>query len=100
MFVRTVLAFDRQMRTTLAGGDSDEKDNKYTTAVLDSLHKLNRPEQVLLFRMRTGHNRHSAHMHSKFKAGESEMCPCNADIMTSEHLLQRCQSHDALRRDV
>ena len=25
------------------------------------------------------------------------MCPCNTDIMTSEHLLQHCQIHDALR---
>ena len=35
----------------------------------------------------------------KFKVGESEMCPCNANIMTAEHLLQHCQLHDALRRD-
>ena len=54
----------------------------------DSLHELNRPEQVILFRLRTGHNRLNAHMYNKFKAGESEMCPCNADIMTAEHLLQ------------
>ena len=65
----------------------------------DSLHKLNRPEQVILFRMRTGHNRLSTHMYSKFKVGESEMCPCNADNMTAEHLLQHCQLHDALKRD-
>ena len=31
---------------------------------------------------------------------ESEMCPCNADIMTAEHLLQHCRLHDALRRDM
>ena len=37
-------------------------------------------------------------MYNKFKVGESEMCPCNADIMTAEHLLQHCQPHDALRR--
>ena len=53
----------------------------------DSLHKLNRTEQVILFRLRTGHNRLNAHMYNKFKVGESEMCPCNADIMTAEHLL-------------
>ena len=64
---------------------------------LDSLHKLNRPEQIILFRLRTGHNRLNAHMY-KFKVGESEMCPCNVDIMTAEHLLQHCQLHDALRR--
>ena len=66
----------------------------------DSLHKLNRPEQVILFRLRTGHNRLNAHMYNKFKVGESEMCPCNADIMTVEHLLQHCRLHDAMRRDM
>ena len=66
----------------------------------DSLHRLNRPEQIILFKLRTGHNRLNAHMYSKFKVGESEMCPCNADIMTAEHLLQHCQLHDAMRRDM
>ena len=51
----------------------------------DSLHKLNRPEQVILFRLRTWHNRLNAHMYSKFKVGKSETCPCNADIRTAEH---------------
>ena len=64
----------------------------------DSLHKLSRTEPVILFRLRTGHNRLNAHMY-KFKVGESEMCPCNADIMTAEHLLQHCPLHDAMRRD-
>ena len=64
-----------------------------------SLHKLNRPEQVILFRLRTGHNRLNAHMYNKFKVGESEMCACNADIMTAEHLLQHCRLYDAIRRD-
>ena len=40
------------------------------------------------------------HMYSKFKVSESEICPCNADIMTAAHLLQYCQLHDALRRDM
>ena len=66
----------------------------------DSLHNLNRPEQVILFRLRTGHNRRNAHMYNKFKVGESEMCPCNADIMTAETLLQHCQLHDAMRWDM
>ena len=56
--------------------------------------------QVILFRLRTGHIRLNAHMYSKFKVGESEMCPCNADIMAAEHLLQHCQLHGALRQDI
>ena len=39
----------------------------------DSLNKLNRPERVILFRLRTGHNRLNAHIYNKFKVGESEM---------------------------
>ena len=66
----------------------------------DSLHKLNRPEQVILFRLRTGHNRLNAHMYNKFKVGESEICPCNADIMTAEHQLQHCRLLGAMRRDM
>ena len=66
----------------------------------DSLHKLNRPEQVILSRLRTGYSKLKAHMYSKFKVGESEMCPCNADIMPAEHHLQHCQLHDTLRRDM
>ena len=66
----------------------------------DSLHKLYRPEQVILFRLRTGHNRLNVYMYNKFKVGESEMCPCNADIMNAEHLLQHCRLHDALRRNM
>ena len=66
----------------------------------ENLHKLNRPEQVILFRLRTGHNRLNAHMYSKFKVGEPEMCLCNADILTAEHLIQRCQLHDVLRWDM
>ena len=57
------------------------------------------PEQVILFRLRTEHNRLNAHIYNKLKVGESEMCPCNAD-MTTEYLLQHCQLYDALRRDM
>ena len=42
----------------------------------------------------------AVHTYNKFKAGESEMCPCNADIMIAEKLLQHCQLHVALRRDM
>ena len=72
---------------------------KWKSNQSDSLQKLNRPAQTILFRLRTGHNRLNAHKY-KFKADESEMCLCNADIMTAEHLLQHCQPHDALRQDM
>ena len=61
---------------------------------------MNRAEQAILFRQITGHSRLNDHMYSKFKVGESGMCPFNADITTAEHLLQNCQLHNALRRDM
>ena len=39
-------------------------------------------------------------MDSRFKVGESDQCPRNADNLTTKHLLQHCQLHDALRRDM
>ena len=55
---------------------------------------------MILFRLRTGHNRLNAHMYNKFKVGESKACPCKANIITAEHLLQHCQLLDALGRDM
>ena len=65
-----------------------------------SLHKLHRPEQVVLFRLRTRRNRLHAHMDSKFKTGVSKMCPCNADFITAEHQLMCFERHDDLRWDI
>ena len=56
-------------------------------------------DEAILFGLRTGHNRLNVHMYNKFKVGESEMRPCNADIMSAEHLLQHCRLYDTLRRD-
>ena len=50
--------------------------------------------------MRGAESSGNQHHTYKFKVDESEMCPCNADIMTAEHLLQHCRLHDALRWDV
>ena len=60
----------------------------------DCYQKLNRPDQVILFRLRTGHNRLR-----KFKIGESEKCPCGAAVMNTEHLLQHCPLHNATRQE-
>ena len=95
-------------------GDQPHQEDRCTSSVAEnngskqhpnfnqsnSFHILNRSEQVILFRLRTGHNRLYAHMYSKSTAGESVMCPCNAGITTAKNLLQRCQLHDALRWDM
>jgi len=66
----------------------------------DPYHLLTRSEQVTLFRLRTGHNRLNYHLYTKFKIGQSDLCPCQTDSMTTEHLLQKCPLHEGLRQQI
>ena len=64
----------------------------------DPYYELDRSEQVLIFRLRTGHNRMNHHMFTKFKIGSTDQCPCAAGAMTAEHLLQTCPLYKVLRK--
>ena len=74
----------------------------------DDYHLLSRKQQVILVRLRTGHNRLNSHMnshmklnsHSKLKLAPSPTCPCGRDEQTTEHVLQRCPLYKATREDV
>ena len=66
----------------------------------DTWNKLDRVDQVTIFRLRTGHNRLNSHMFTKLGIGTSEKCPCGAAAMTSQHILQECRRHDSLRKEV
>ena len=66
----------------------------------DPYHLLSRTEQVLIFRLRTGHNCMNHHLYTKFRIGQSDQCPCQTGSMTTEHLLQSCPLHDGLRRQI
>ena len=63
----------------------------------DPYYLLTRREQVAIFRLRTGHNRLKHHLHSTFRIGDSEQCSCGTGSQTTEHLLQSCPLHQALR---
>ena len=56
----------------------------------DDYHLLSREHQVILMRLRTGHNRLNAHMHRKLKLAPTPSCPCGHEEQTSDHILQRC----------
>ena len=56
----------------------------------DDYHLLSREQQVILVRLRTGHNRLNAHMNRKFKLAPSPTCPCGQEDQTADHILQRC----------
>ena len=66
----------------------------------DDYHLLSRKQQVILVRLRTGHNRLNSHMHRKLKLAPSPTCPCGRDEQTTEHVLQRCPLYKATREDV
>ena len=66
----------------------------------DEYHKLDRDGQVILIRLRTGHNRLNAHMNKKMKLEPSSMCMCNIEDQTTEHILQRCPNHNNIRNQL
>jgi len=64
----------------------------------DEYHDLSRPEQVIILRLRTGHNRLRYHMHTKLKMGNTAMCTCGQAPQTAEHILQECPTYERIRR--
>ena len=66
----------------------------------DPYYRLTRREQVIIFRLRTCHNRLNHHLYRKFKIGRTDLCPCGEGPQTVEHILQLCKDHEQLRREV
>ena len=64
----------------------------------DGYQELTRPEQVCIFRLRTGHNRLNKHMYEKFRRVQSPGCTCGAAAQTAEHILQYCPRFDYIRK--
>ncbi|KAK7098826.1 hypothetical protein V1264_003054 [Littorina saxatilis] len=71
------------------------KNKRKTRAEKDDYHLLQREEQVVLLRLRTGHNRLNHHMATKLKLFPSPLCPCGKN-QTADHILQACPYHSAL----
>ena len=66
----------------------------------DDYHTLTRDEQVILLRLRTGHNRLNQHMCRKLKLAPSTACQCQQGDQTSEHILQTCPRLHTLRESI
>ena len=65
----------------------------------DAFYHLTRKEQVILFRLRTGHNRLNHHL-NKLKICSSDQCPCGTGAQTTDHVLQSCPLYEALRLQI
>ena len=74
--------------------------NSRVKKIHDEYHKLDRAGQVILVRLRTGHNRLNAHMNRKMKLIPSSMCICNIEDQTTQHIIQRCPNHTNIRNQL
>lgn len=68
------------------------------TPTQDDYHIMNRSEQVIILRLRTGHNRLRSHMYTKFKIGNTAMCTCGQTTQNAEHILQECTEYEISRQ--
>ena len=67
---------------------------------MDDCHFLDRWQQVVVMRLRTGHSRLNAHMFRKMKLAPSPTCNCGLEDQTAEHILQRCSLLQTARRNL
>ena len=70
------------------------------TTSKDPYHLLSRLQQVVIFRLRTGHCRLKAHLFRKMKLAPSPICPCGLEEQTPEHILQICPLFQEQREQV
>ena len=58
---------------------------------MDDFHFLDRWQQVVVMRLRTGHNRHNARMFKTMKLAPPPTCNCSpGDLTVGHNILQRC----------
>ena len=101
-------------RIAKLGAGEEQQENKVTHTemkiIIKSLFRtpqpqtgqtrLSRSEQVVIFRLRTGHNQLNQHMHNTFHLVPSPMCPCGEVEQTAQHILQDCRNHRLLREEI
>jgi hypothetical protein len=63
----------------------------------DNIQKLERAQQVTIFRLRTGHCQLLSHLY-RLKISHTDECPCGTGPQTPAHILQSCPTFDSLRR--
>ena len=63
----------------------------------DPYHHLSREDQVIIFRLRTGHNKLHSHL-KRLNLCPSDACLCGHAPMAAEHILQDCHNFDNIRK--
>lgn len=72
------------------------KEKRGADKSLDAIHLLQRQQQTILFRLRTGHCRLLSHLY-KLKISHTNECPCGTGLQTPTHILQFCPKYNVLR---
>ena len=65
----------------------------------DALHKLTRPEQTVIFRLRTGHCGLKSHL-KRIGIKPTALCDCGEADQTPQHFLQSCLLFNRERRQI
>jgi len=68
-------------------------------AHLDPIRRLDRQQQTVIFRLRTGHCRLRSHL-KKIGVSETALCECGLADQTPQHILQDCPSLSTARQQV
>ena len=71
-----------------------------TQTTPDVYHNLTRQDQVIIFRLRTGHNRLNQHLYRKMKVVSSLLRTWEKADQDTRHILQDCGALQQLREDV
>ena len=66
----------------------------------DAIQFLDRRQQVMIMRLRTGHNRLKSHMNRKLKLAPSPTCDCGLSDQNADHILQNCPFFQEQRETV
>ena len=107
------IAGNERADTLAKDGAKEDQTNSAVTyqemkAIIKSLHKphkaqknyyklRNRREEVIILRLRTGHNRLNSHMY-RLKLVKSPKCQCGTADQTTEHVLDHCPTLNDLRQ--
>jgi ribonuclease HI len=65
---------------------------------VDPVHQLQRYQQTIIFRLRTGHCRLLSHLY-RLRISHTNECPCGTGLQTPGHILQDCPTYSILRHD-
>ena len=90
----------REVKTMIKGHTRDNwKRRLRIDSTDDGIHHLDRHEQVLIFRLRTGHCQLLSHLYN-LQISHTPECPCGTGLQTPEHILQTCPTFTALRHQI